>query len=125
MSKFPMFANTPEPPYYAVVFSSQRTDGDNGYGQMAARMVELAARQPGFIGVESVRGDDGFGITVSYWKSAEAIAAWKADVEHLAAQEMGKRAWYEHYELRIAKVERAYAKYPTNVNVGALPRTKQ
>ncbi|MFZ3174714.1 MAG: antibiotic biosynthesis monooxygenase [Thiobacillus sp.] len=120
-----MFANTPEPPYYAVVFSSQRTDGDNGYGQMAARMVELAARQPGFIGVESVRGDDGFGITVSYWKSGEAIAAWKADVEHLAAQEMGKRAWYEHYELRIAKVERAYAKSPINVNVGDLPRAKQ
>ncbi|MBW8457879.1 MAG: antibiotic biosynthesis monooxygenase [Thiobacillus sp.] len=125
MSTFPMFANTPEPPYYAVVFSSQRTDGDNGYGQMAARMVELAARQPGFIGVESVRGDDGFGITVSYWKSGEAIAAWKADVEHLAAQEMGKRAWYEHYELRIAKVERAYAKSPINVNVGDLPRAKQ
>jgi heme-degrading monooxygenase HmoA len=121
----PTFANTPEPPYYAVVFSSQRTDGDNGYGQMAARMVELAARQPGFIGVESVRGDDGFGITVSYWTSAEAIAAWKADVEHLAAQEMGKRAWYEHYELRIAKVERAYAKSPTNANAGALPRMKQ
>jgi len=125
MSTLPTFANTPEPPYYAVVFSSQRTDGDNGYGQMAARMVELAARQPGFIGVESVRGADGFGITVSYWKSAEAIAAWKADVEHLAAQEMGKRAWYEHYELRIAKVERAYAKSPSNLDVGALPRTKQ
>ncbi len=125
MSTFSTFANTPKPPYYAVVFSSQRTDGDNGYGQMAARMVELAASQPGFIGVESVRGDDGFGITVSYWKSADAIAAWKADVEHLAAQEMGKRAWYEHYELRIAKVERAYAKSPTNVNVEALQRAKQ
>lgn len=125
MSTFSTFANTPEPPYYAVIFSSQRTDGDNGYGQMAARMVELAASQPGFIGVESVRGDDGFGITVSYWKSADAIAAWKADVEHLAAQEMGKRAWYEHYELRIAKVERAYAKSPTNVNVEALQRAKQ
>lgn len=77
---------------------------------MAERMVELAARQPGFLGTESARGPDGFGITVSYWSSTEAISAWKANVEHLAAQEMGKREWYEHYEIRIAKVERAYGK---------------
>lgn len=110
MSAASAFANTPEPPYYAVIFSSRRTDGDNGYGKMAERMVELAARQPGFIGVESVRGSDGFGITVSYWKSTESISAWKADVEHCAVQEMGKRAWYEHYEIRVAMVERAYGK---------------
>jgi heme-degrading monooxygenase HmoA len=107
------FAKTPQPPYYAVIFSSQRIEGDNGYGQMSERMVDLAARQPGFLGVESVRGSDGFGITVSYWASAEAIAAWKADVEHLVAQDIGKRVWYEHYELRVSKVERAYAKPPT------------
>lgn len=77
---------------------------------MAARMMELAAQQPGFLGAESARGNDGFGITVSYWSSTEAISAWKANAEHLAAQEMGKREWYEHYELRIAKVERAYGK---------------
>lgn len=73
-------------------------------------MVELAAQQPGFLGAESVRGTDGFGITVSYWSSMEAISAWKANVEHLDAQAMGKREWYEHYELRVAKVERAYGK---------------
>lgn len=110
MSTASEFATTPEPPYYAVIFSSRRTDGDGGYGQTAERMLELAAGQPGFIGVESVRSSDGFGITVSYWASAESIAAWKADVEHRAAQEMGKRAWYEHYEIRVAKVERAYGK---------------
>ena len=104
----PKFAKTPEPPYYAVIFSSVR--GDNGYTQVAERMVELASQQPGFLGVESVRGTDGFGITVSYWTSEEAIAAWKANVEHLAAQEKGKQKWYEHYELRVAKVKRAYAK---------------
>ena len=103
------FAKTPEPPYYAVIFSSQRTGDDNGYAKMADRMVELAASQPGFLGVESARNTEGFGITVSYWASAEAIANWKANIEHLAAQEMGKHTWYEHYELRIAKVERAYA----------------
>ncbi|HQR03479.1 MAG: antibiotic biosynthesis monooxygenase [Proteobacteria bacterium] len=103
-------ARLPAPPYYTVIFSSQRTEGDNGYGKMAERMVELATRQPGFLGVESVRGADGFGITVSYWSSPEAISAWKAHAEHLAAQEMGKRAWYEHYALRVAKVERAYEK---------------
>lgn len=104
------FAKMPAPPYYAVIFSSQRTEGDGGYEKMAERMVELAAQQPGFLGAESARGSDGFGITVSYWSSAEAISAWKANVEHLAAQEMGKREWYEHYALRVAKVERAYDK---------------
>jgi len=110
MSTLPKFAKTPKPPYYAVIFSSQRTEGDNGYAQMAERMVELASQQPGFLGVESVRDTDGFGITVSFWGSVKAIAAWKANLEHLAAQEMGKQKWYEHYELRVAKVERAYAK---------------
>jgi heme-degrading monooxygenase HmoA len=108
MSMMPKFAKTPEPPYYAVIFSSIRRD--NGYTQVAERMVELASHQPGFLGVESVRGTDGFGITVSYWISDEAIAAWKANIEHLAAQEKGKQKWYEHYELRVAKVMRAYAK---------------
>jgi len=105
------FATTPEPPYYAVVFSSQRHgDDDAAYQRTAARMVELAARQPGFLGIETVRGDDGFGITVSYWASEDAIAAWKAHAEHMAAQDAGRRHWYAHYELRVAKVERAYKK---------------
>lgn len=112
MSAASDFARTPEPPYYAVIFSSRRTDGDNDYGSMAEKMAALAARQPGYLGAESVRGIDGFGITVSYWASAESIVAWKADVEHTAAQEMGKARWYEHYEIRVAKVERAYGKRP-------------
>ncbi len=99
-------AKTPKPPYYAVIFTSQRTAGERGYGPMAERMVELAARQPGFLGVESVRDADGFGITVSYWSNEEAIAAWKAHAEHQAAQEAGKRVWYADYQLRVAKVER-------------------
>jgi len=110
MSTLPKLAKTPEPPYYAVIFSSQRTEGDNGYRQMGERVVELGSQQPGFLGVESVRGTDGFGITVSYGTSDQAIAAWKAKIEHLAAQEKGKQKWYEHYELRVAKVKRAYAK---------------
>lgn len=105
-----MFAQTPKPPYYAVIFSSARTPGDAGYGAMAERMVELAAQQPGYLGVESVRGADGFGITVSYWESEAAIAAWRNQAEHVAAQELGISQWYAHYELRIAKVERAYGK---------------
>lgn len=104
----PDFAKLPRPPYYAVIFSSLRTDGDNGYGTMAERMVELAAGQPGFLGVESARDAGGFGITVSYWSSPEAIVAWKAHAEHRIAQETGIRDWYRHYELRIARVERAY-----------------
>lgn len=104
----PGFAPRPELPYYAVIFTSQRTDVDAGYGTTADRMVELAAQQPGFIGVESARGADGLGITVSYWRTLEDIAAWRRHLEHTAARNDGRAQWYRHYELRIAKVERAY-----------------
>jgi Uncharacterized enzyme involved in biosynthesis of extracellular polysaccharides len=101
-------ANTPEPPYYAVIFTSQRTEGDRGYEAVAARMVELAAKQPGFLGVESVRGADGLGITVSYWRDEAAIAAWKSEAEHRQAQAAGRATWYAGFRMRVAKVERAY-----------------
>lgn len=100
------FAATPEPPYYAAIFSSQRSEDTAGYAAVAQRMVELAQQQPGFLGVESAH-DNGFGITVSYWSSLEAIAAWRAHAEHRIAQETGKRRWYAHYALRVARVERA------------------
>lgn len=99
-------AKTPDPPYYAVIFSSQRTEGDNGYGEMAARMEALAAGQPGFLGIESVR--DGLGITVSYWDSLESIRSWKRHAEHLEAQRLGHQRWYSGFRVRIAKVERDY-----------------
>ena len=102
------FARTPEPPYYAVIFTSTRTAVDEGYGAVTDRMVELAAGQAGFLGVESTRGAAGLGITVSYWASLEAIAAWKSNAEHRVAQSNGHRKWYEHFETRIARVERAY-----------------
>lgn len=102
--------NLPSPPYYAVIFTSTRTEGDNGYSDMAQRMAELAREQPGFLGVESARGSDGLGITVSYWESTQAIAHWKANTEHLIAQETGKAQWYADYQLRVARVERAYGK---------------
>jgi len=102
-------ARTPDPPYFAVIFTSRRTAVDDGYGAMADRMVELASRQPGFLGVDSVRGADGLGITVSYWASEADIRAWKANSEHRLAQNAGNARWYEHFEIRIAKVERAYA----------------
>lgn len=99
-------ANTPAPPYYAVIFSSHRTAGDNGYAEMAERMVELASRQPGFLGVESVRED--LGITVSYWESLEAIRQWKKHAEHQQAQRLGRQEWYSSFRVRVAKVEREY-----------------
>lgn len=111
------FAKLPAPPYYSVIFSSQRTPGENGYAQMADRMLELAAQQPGFLGVESVRGADGFGITVSYWATLEAIAQWRADAEHQVAQQTGQSLWYGHYELRIARVERAYGRSAQNAEL--------
>lgn len=102
------FAVTPAPPYYAVIFASRRSPWDRGYSSMADRMVELASAQPGFIGMETARGVDGFGITVSYWTDEAAIAAWKQHAEHRLAQHRGRAEWYAHYEIRVARVERAY-----------------
>jgi heme-degrading monooxygenase HmoA len=107
-----MFANTPEPPYYAVIFTSQRTAGDDGYADTAERMVALAVQQPGFLGVESARGTDGAGITVSYWASEDAIAAWRQHTEHSLAREQGRQHWYSQFSVRVAKVERAYGMCP-------------
>ncbi len=101
-----MIAKTPAAPYYAVIFTSLRTDGDNGYGNMADAMVASASQQPGFLGVESARED--VGITVSYWASLEAISAWKKDGAHLVAQKLGREQWYTAYKTRICKVERDY-----------------
>src|SRR4051812_40031228 len=112
MSMANNIAKTPQPPYFAVIFTSLRTEGDRGYGHMAERMVELAAQQPGFLGVESARDAGGLGITVSYWSTEEAIVAWKAQAEHKIAQETGQRVWYSDYLLRVARVDRAYGKHP-------------
>lgn len=100
-------ATTPEPPYYAVIFASTATDDTDGYAEAADRMVALARDQPGFLGVDSARSD-GVGITVSYWVSEAAIAAWKAHVEHSVVRETGRARWYASYQLRVARVERAY-----------------
>ncbi|MGP4845815.1 antibiotic biosynthesis monooxygenase family protein [Marinobacter sp. 1Y8] len=99
-------AETPVPPYYAVIFSSVRTEGDHGYGAMADRMIELAAQQEGFLGIESAREE--VGITVSYWASEDAIKRWKQNAEHLEAQRLGHKAWYAEFKVRVARVERAY-----------------
>ena len=117
----PMIADTPHPPYYAVIFTSVRTDIAENYGDTAIRMVELAQGQPGFLGVESARDDRNdryrtgapagagpLGITVSYWESLEAIRRWKQHAEHLIAQQTGRDRWYESYKTRICKVERDY-----------------
>jgi len=101
-----LIAKTPEPPYYAVIFSSHRTDVKEGYEVTAVRMVELAALQPGFLGIESVRED--LDITVSYWTDLASIKNWKANTEHLVAQKLGHEKWYTSFKTRIAKVERDY-----------------
>jgi heme-degrading monooxygenase HmoA len=101
-----MIAETPQTPYYAVIFTSYRTEGENGYAEMANRMLELAAQQEGYLGCESAR--DEIGITVSYWKDLESIKAWKENVEHVTAQKAGHDIWYESFKTRIAKVERDY-----------------
>jgi heme-degrading monooxygenase HmoA len=101
-----MIANTPEPPYYAVIFTALQSEVLDGYGEMAETMVRLASRQPGFLGMEHAR--EGLGITVSYWTDEAAIAAWKANAEHQLAQRNGRQKWYSTFAIRVAKVERAY-----------------
>ena len=93
-------------PYYAVIFSSLRTEGDDGYSEMAQKMEALAKEQPGYIDYESAREE--IGITISYWESLEAIAKWKANTEHLFAQQKGIKTWYSWYKVRICLVEREY-----------------
>jgi len=101
-----MIADTPTPPYYAVIFTSTRKEGDNGYGAMAKKMEELAKEQPGYLGFESAREE--IGVSVSYWESLEAIKTWEQNTEHLFAQKIGREQWYVNYKVRICKVERDY-----------------
>jgi heme-degrading monooxygenase HmoA len=99
-------AATPEPPYVAVIFTSIRTEGDNGYAVMSARMEQQAAEQPGYLGIENAR--DGLGITVSYWADEASAQAWKQVAAHLVAQQRGRDAWYADYRVRVAVVHRDY-----------------
>lgn len=99
-------ARTPSPPYYAVIFTSKRTDGDNGYTAFAEEVLKLAEQQSGFLGAESVRDQDQVGITVSYWDSPEAIRKFKNEARHMEAQRLGKELWYSTFGLRVCKVER-------------------
>mmetsp|Transcript_19903 Transcript_19903/g.25632 ORF Transcript_19903/g.25632 Transcript_19903/m.25632 type:complete len:106 (+) Transcript_19903:145-462(+) len=99
-------AQTPKPPYYAVIFTSIRSDGDNGYGEMADKMVELASKQSGYLGIESAK--ESIGITVSYWSDLESIKNWKSNIEHTEARVIGREKWYADFKVRISKVERDY-----------------
>ena len=101
-----MLAKTPKPPYYAVIFSTERTNVEEGYIEMAEKMENLAKQQEGYLGIESARSN--VGITVSYWSSLDAILKWKNNTEHTVARKLGKELWYKKYQLRISKVEHAY-----------------
>jgi heme-degrading monooxygenase HmoA len=101
-----MIANTPQPPYYAVIFTSIRTEGDNGYSGMSEKMLELARQQEGFLGVESAREE--IGITVSYWRDLDSIKKWKENTDHTFAREKGCKEWYQSFKIRISKVDRDY-----------------
>jgi heme-degrading monooxygenase HmoA len=101
-----MIAKTPPPPYYAVIFSSVRTEGDNGYAEMSEKMVGLAFFQDGFLGMESARA--GLGISVSYWRDLDSIKKWRENIDHSVARGKGRSEWYKCFRIRIAKVERDY-----------------
>lgn len=104
-----LFRGNVGPGTFAVIFTNQQNANPDGYAETADRMVDLAGQQPGFIGIESVRDESGFGITVSYWETEEAIRAWKRNAEHQDAQERGREDWYASFDLRICRVERAYS----------------
>ncbi|QDU35619.1 hypothetical protein KS4_37020 [Poriferisphaera corsica] len=100
---------TQQLPYYAVIFTSMRTTSvENGYQQANRRLTELAKKQPGFVGIETVRQENGFGITISYWRDKQSIRAWREHTEHWIAQQMGKSKWYDWYRVQVCKVERSY-----------------
>jgi heme-degrading monooxygenase HmoA len=101
-----MIAETPKPPYYVVIFTSIRTEGDNGYSDMGEKMIALAKLQDGFLGLEAARSE--IGITVSYWRDLESIKKWKAHSEHKIAQTTGRQIWYKSFKTRIALVESDY-----------------
>ncbi|PHR72232.1 MAG: antibiotic biosynthesis monooxygenase [Lutibacter sp.] len=101
-----MIANTPKTPYYAVIFTSIMSKNEKGYNSMSDKMVALASQQEGFLGIESARND--IGITVSYWKSLDAITKWKMNIEHTEARNLGREQWYDTFKVRICKVERDY-----------------
>jgi heme-degrading monooxygenase HmoA len=92
----------------AVIFTSLRTRGDSRYSQTADDMVRLAAGRPGFLGMESVRGDEGLGITVTYWSDEDSITAWRNHADHVAAQRTGRERWYRAYRVRVCRIEREY-----------------
>lgn len=99
-------SETPKPPYYAAIFTNLQTEDLEGYPETAARMEALARGRDGFLGIESAR--QGLGITISYWRDLESIAAWKADLDHQMAQRLGRQRWYSAFKARIARVERDY-----------------
>jgi heme-degrading monooxygenase HmoA len=101
-----MFANTPKPPYYAVIFTSRRSEGDNGYQDMSDKIESLVRKQPGYLGMESARNK--IGITVCYWKDMESIQGWAENNDHGEAKEKGKAMWYEAYKVRICQVVAEY-----------------
>lgn len=93
----------------AVIFCARRTEEDDaGYGVAAERMEDLAARQPGYRGIDHAREGDGFGITISYWETDEAAKAWRDNPEHAAIREAGRGKWYLDYSLHVARIERSY-----------------
>ena len=103
------FASTPAPPYYVVIFTNlHKAPDDPAYHQMGKRMEDLVRTMPGYLGFESAREENGFGFAVSYWESEQAIQNWKQQADHLIAQQRGRQEWYQDYQVRIAKVERAY-----------------
>ena len=101
-----MIARTPEPPYYAVIFSNFLEKNTEGYNEMADKMIELAQKQDGYLGHESVR--DGMGITISYWESEVAIKNWRQHAEHILAQKAGIEMWYRQFCTRVCKVRRQH-----------------
>lgn len=103
-----MFVNTPKPPYHAVIFTSQRTSIDDGYTELNDELYAEAQQFDGYIGADSLRNAEGYGVAVLYWRNADSIRKWAQYAKHIRAKQLGKEQWYEGYRVRIAVVEREY-----------------
>lgn len=100
--------NKLQPLFYAVIFTSKLTGvAIEDYERNAAKMEDLCAQQPGFLGMDSARSE--VGITVCYWQSLADIENWRSHLDHKSVQEKGIEIWYESYDVKVCLVEKHYS----------------
>lgn len=94
----------------AVIFRAAIAEMDDDYHAMAERLRELALEEYGCREFCAwTEGDSE--VAISYWENEEQIRAWRADAEHIAAQDLGRDRWYKGYSVQVVEILREY-KHP-------------